>query len=96
MRKLLEAFVELEPVWEGAYYVDGHFCPYSGSRPLTKGWNAKRRVAEPGQTDVYVHDATQGPVFHQSSLELSPFARPAENPLRDPVRGQGSEDSAYL
>jgi len=63
MRKLLEAFVELEPVWEGAYYVDGHFCPYSGSRPLTKGWNAKRRVAEPGQTDVYVHDATGRALF---------------------------------
>jgi Homeodomain-like domain/Transposase DDE domain len=63
MRKLLEAFVELEPVWEGAYYVDGHFCPYSGSRPLSKGWNAKRRVAEPGQTDVYVHDATGRALF---------------------------------
>jgi len=63
MRKLLEAFVQLEPVWEGAYYVDGHFCPYSGSRPLTKGWNAKRRVAEPGQTDVYVHDATGRALF---------------------------------
>ena len=24
MHKLFEAFVELEPVWEGAYYVDGH------------------------------------------------------------------------
>jgi len=63
MRKLLEAFVQLEPVWEGAYYVDGHFCPYSGSRPLSKGWNAKRRVAEPGQTDVYVHDATGRALF---------------------------------
>lgn len=63
MRKLLEAFVQLEPVWEGAYYVDGHFCPYSGSRPLTKGWNAKRRLAEPGQTDVYVHDATGRALF---------------------------------
>jgi len=63
MRKLLEAFVELEPVWEGAYYVDGHFCPYRGSRPLAKGWNAKRRVAEPGQTDVYVHDATGRALF---------------------------------
>ena len=63
MRKLLEAFVQLEPVWEGAYYVDGHFCPYSGSRPLTKGWNAKRRVVEPGQTDVYVHDATGRALF---------------------------------
>jgi len=63
MRKLLAAFVELEPVWEGAYYIDGHFCPYSGMHPLPKGWNAQRRLAEPGQTDVYVHDATGRALF---------------------------------
>jgi len=63
MRKLLAAFVELEPVWEGAYYIDGHFCPYSGMHPLPKGWNARRRLAEPGQTDVYVHDAIGRALF---------------------------------
>jgi hypothetical protein len=63
MRKLLAAFVELEPVWEGAYYIDGHFCPYSGMHPLRKGWNARRRLAEPGQTDAYVHDAVERALF---------------------------------
>jgi len=63
MRKLLAAFVELEPVWEGAYYIDGHFSPYSGMHPLPKGWNARRRLAEPGQTDVYVHDAAGRALF---------------------------------
>jgi hypothetical protein len=63
MRKLLAAFVELEPVWEGAYYLDGHFCPYSGMHPLPKGWNARRRLAEPGQTDTYIHDATGRALF---------------------------------
>jgi transposase len=63
MKKLLAAFVELEPVWEGAYYIDGHFCSYSGMHPLHKGWNARRRLAEPGQTDVYVHDATGRALF---------------------------------
>lgn len=63
MRKLLAAFVELEPVWEGAYYVDGHFAPYSGMHPLPKGWNARRRLAEPGQTDVYIHDASGRALF---------------------------------
>lgn len=63
MRKLLAAFVELEPVWEGAYYIDGYFCPYSGMHPLPKGWNARRRLAEPGQTDTYVHDATGRALF---------------------------------
>lgn len=63
MRKLLAVLVELEPVWEGAYYVDGHFAPYSGMHPLSKGWNARRRLAEPGQTDVYVHDAAGRALF---------------------------------
>ena len=63
MRKLLAAFVELEPVWEGAYYIDGHFCPYSGIHPLRKGWNARRRLAEPGQTDTYVNDAVGRALF---------------------------------
>lgn len=63
MRKLVEAWVHLEPVWEGAYYLDGHFCPYSGTRPLPKAWNAKRRLVEPGQIDHYVHDATSRALF---------------------------------
>lgn len=58
MRALLAACLRLEPVWEGAYYVDGHFTPYAGDAPVRKGWNAKRRLAEPGHTDVHVHDAT--------------------------------------
>ncbi|MEP6695112.1 MAG: putative transposase [Chloroflexota bacterium] len=63
MRQLVEAWVHLEPVWEGAYYLDGHFCPYSGTRPLPKAWNAKRRLVEPGQIDHYVHDATGRALF---------------------------------
>jgi len=63
MKTLLAGFVELEPVWEGAYYVDGHFCTYSGKHPLGKSWNARRRLVEPGQTDVYVHDATGRALF---------------------------------
>ena len=63
LRALLAACVRLEPVWEGAYYVDGHFSPYTGQAPVAKGWNAKRRLAEPGHTDVYVHDAAGRALF---------------------------------
>jgi hypothetical protein len=63
MRALLAACIHLEPVWEGAYYVDGHFTPYAGQEPVGKGWNAKRRLAEPGHTDVHVHDATGRALF---------------------------------
>ena len=63
MRTLVTGWVALEPVWEGAYYLDGHFCPYSGGRPVPKAWNAKRRLVEPGQTDLYVHDASGRVLF---------------------------------
>jgi len=63
LRALLAACVQLEPVWEGAYYVDGHFSPYAGQEPVAKGWNATRRLAEPGHTDVHVHDATGRALF---------------------------------
>ena len=63
MRTLVTGWVALEPVWEGAYYIDGHFCPYSGGRPVPKAWNAKRRLVEPGQTDLYVHDASGRVLF---------------------------------
>lgn len=63
MRALLRALVQLEPVWEGAYYIDGHFSPYAGQEPVAKGWNAKRRLVEPGHTDVHVHDATGRALF---------------------------------
>ena len=29
-REMLRRYLALEPVWEGLYYVDGHFCPYYG------------------------------------------------------------------
>ena len=63
MRALGQAWIHVEPVWEGAYSVDGHFCPYSGVRPLPKAWNATRGVVETGQTDLYVHDATGRVLF---------------------------------
>ena len=59
----LFSWVALEPVWEGAYYIDGHFSPYSGGRPVPKAWNAKRRLVDPGQTDLYVHDASGRVLF---------------------------------
>jgi hypothetical protein len=64
LRALLKVLVDLEPVWESAYYVDGHFSPYAGGAPVAKGWNAKRRLAEPGHTDVYVHDASGRALFY--------------------------------
>ena len=44
-RALFRRYVALEPVWEGVYYVDGHFCPYYGQHSTPQGWNPHRRLA---------------------------------------------------
>ncbi len=62
-RALFQRYLALEPVWEGFYYVDGHFCPYYGQHPTPKGWNPTRRLATPGHTDVYLHDARGRALF---------------------------------
>lgn len=62
-RALFQRYLALEPVWEGFYYVDGHFCSYYGQHPTPKGWNPKRRLAIPGHTDVYIHDARGRALF---------------------------------
>jgi Transposase protein len=74
-RALLSRYLALEPVWEGLYYVDGHFVPYYGGHPTPKGWNPKRRLAEPGHTDVYVHDARGRVLFFLSQPLNDSLAR---------------------
>ncbi len=46
------------PVTSGVYYVDDHFVPYAGAKPVGKGWNNKRGRAEKGRADTHVtaHD----------------------------------------
>ncbi len=40
------AMLAADPVTSGVYYVDDHFVPYSGAKPVGKGWNNKRGKAE--------------------------------------------------
>jgi hypothetical protein len=53
-----KAMLEADPVTSGVYYVDDHFVPYAGARPVGKGWNNKRGRAERGRADTHVtaHD----------------------------------------
>lgn len=62
-RAMFERYLALEPVWEGLYYVDGHFCPYYGEHPTPRGWDAKRGLAVKGHNDVYIHDAKGRTLF---------------------------------
>src|SRR5216683_3631803 len=52
------AMLAAEPAASGVYYVDDHFVPYTGARPVGKGWNNKRGRAERGHADTHVtaHD----------------------------------------
>jgi len=38
------------------FFVDGHFVAYTGSRPVAKGYNTRRRHAEPGRDETVVVD----------------------------------------
>src|SRR5665647_1866372 len=46
-----------DPADDPVYFVDDHFVPYAGARPVAKGWNTKRRHAQPGRDDTVVTDA---------------------------------------
>ncbi len=74
-RELFRRYLALEPVWEGMYYVDGHFVPYYGTHRTPKGWSPKRRLAEPGHTDVYVHDVRGRVLFFLSQPLNDSLAR---------------------
>jgi hypothetical protein len=52
------AMLAAEPCASGVYYVDDHFVPYAGAKPVAKGWNNKRGRAEKGRADTHVtsHD----------------------------------------
>jgi len=53
-----QAMLDADPVTSGVYYVDDHFVPYTGAKPVSKGWNNKRGRAEKGRADTHVtaHD----------------------------------------
>ncbi len=38
------------------FYVDDHFVTYWGARPVAKGYNIRRHLAEPGRDDTFVVD----------------------------------------
>jgi hypothetical protein len=57
-RMFAAAMLAADPVVSGVYYVDDHFVPYTGAKPVGKGWNNKRGRAEKGRADTHVtaHD----------------------------------------
>ena len=55
-RQLAAAMLAADAPGLHVYYVDDHFVPYEGAKPVPKGWNTKRRHAQPGRADTMVTD----------------------------------------
>ena len=53
-RMFASAMLAADPVTSGVYYVDDHFVPYAGAKPVAKGRNNKRGRAERGRADTHV------------------------------------------
>ena len=89
-RELFRRYLTLEPVWEGLYYVDGHFCAYHGEHPTPRGWDAKRRLAVKGHTDMYVHDARGRALFFFSQPLNDSLARAIPGAVDEIRRAHGT------
>jgi hypothetical protein len=55
-RQLAAAMLHADAPGLHVYYVDDHFVPYEGARPVAKGRNTKRRHAQPGRAGTVVTD----------------------------------------
>ena len=55
-RRLAAAMLAADAPGLGLYFVDDHFVPYAGAKPVPKGYNTKRRHAQRGRDDTVVTD----------------------------------------
>ena len=62
-------------VWgyEGAFYLDGHFMPYTGGERILYGYNPGRRLAEKGRTAYVVNTAGGRPIYEVLSDGFDDF-----------------------
>jgi hypothetical protein len=56
-RAFAAGMLAADPAADAVYFVDDHFVPYAGAQPVAKGWNTKRRHAQPGRDDTLLVDA---------------------------------------
>ena len=70
-RAFAAGMLATDPAGEAVYFVDDHFVPYAGARPVAKGWNTKRRHAQRGRDDTVVVDARGRAVVFSSGEPTS-------------------------
>jgi len=51
-RAFAKGMLAADPAGCPVYYVDDHFVAHAGGRPVAKGYNTRRRLAEPGRPDL--------------------------------------------
>jgi hypothetical protein len=56
-RAFATGMLKADPAPEAVYFVDDHFVAYAGAQPVAKGYNTKRRHAQPGRDDTLLVDA---------------------------------------
>ncbi|MCA1682126.1 MAG: transposase, partial [Actinobacteria bacterium] len=83
-RTLAAAMLALAGESAGIYYVDDHFVPYSGAKPVAMGHNGKRGRCEPGRADTLITDARGRAVCFTTGepSHLSKTMQPALDELR--------------
>jgi transposase len=62
-------------VWgyEGPFYLDGHFMPYTGGERILYGYNPQRRLAEKGRTAYVVNTGGGRPIYEVLSDGFDDF-----------------------
>ncbi|MGH7732190.1 MAG: putative transposase, partial [Gemmatimonadales bacterium] len=53
---LAKAMLDADEVAPEVFFVDDHFVAYTGTAPVAKGWNTRRRHAEAGRDDTLIVD----------------------------------------
>ena len=53
---LAKAMLDADDASPAVFFVDDHFVAYTGQAPVAKGWNTRRRHAEPGRDDTVIVD----------------------------------------
>ncbi len=53
---LAKAMLDTDDTAPEVFFVDDHFVAYTGTAPVAKGWNTRRRHAEPGRDDTFIVD----------------------------------------
>src|SRR6266540_3596396 len=83
-RTLATAMLRIAGQSAGIFYVDDHFVPYGGAKPVAKGLNGKRGRTEKGRADTLVTDARGRAVCFTTGepSHLSKTMRPALRELR--------------